>query len=846
MKTLTRLPALAGLLLSLALLAPAAPAAAQSCPAGVSGVSVELLPASAADGSKERREHAFLSTSLASALGLTGRIDPTEDINPQIRVTVDAPSNSGEQVVSTANFTVAGTFSASGDTLRVYRQENPGDDDDEDAGEWKLLVDYPDSATPTASQLSVTVHAFPASTSTLVEGGSTTTHVGLCEPSDNSDDGDFTETAEIASSGKELVILAPHGGDIEEGTSEMADTIVATLDTRGYDADLWKAEGSWELSDASERWHITSGALDEASWPALEEIFDQVDYETDLPYLYALSLHGFGWSGPDRYGVIVGGQSPYFAKCYIVRKSRQALAAIPLPGGGTVDRSGEVSFFVFDHDDYNHSFPNNKGQRIEAERGIRSLRGMDSDNIVNRLSPNPDGERTRHPAGDPFGVLGHGGIQLELSNDLRDDDQLRDAVATAAAEALADILDGTATSHAGTGCHHIVDSATPVTADVGLLSGGAGNPTLRREEARISTALAAELGIAGDDLDPDENGGIYPQIRVAVTAPVRTDGSLNEGVFTVTGQFTLGVNRVDVHPEAFAGDTDSGEHKLLADLTAGTVEAAVYRQPIGRSFLDYLEDDGDTDGSIRVVAYDEPNTNVPVAFNELGRLVEDREAIVLAPHNDLGPAFFEDLLFGQAYDIVARMEADDVYASRWTTVGKWLFGDAFSAWHVDDTFHSTSSFPALAELMADEHGATGKPFGRALSIAVFDGFDRDVIVGGQGDRSEKCYLVEGMQAALTAAGHGGEVAFYVVDGGGDVSVPDGAGDQIPSSTAERHAGGDDLKLVNRLGADSFLVTESDTVRDDDDLRDAVSDGLGAALAELVATGVPAGFSCSSL
>ena len=86
----------------------AAPSAAQ-CPAGVSGVTVELLAAGSADGSKERREHAFVSATLAQALGIDGRIDPAEDVNPQIRAIVDLPVNTGGPGLS-ANFTVAGTF----------------------------------------------------------------------------------------------------------------------------------------------------------------------------------------------------------------------------------------------------------------------------------------------------------------------------------------------------------------------------------------------------------------------------------------------------------------------------------------------------------------------------------------------------------------------------------------------------------------------------------------------------------------------------------------------------------------------------------------------------------------
>ncbi|MDY7092144.1 MAG: poly-gamma-glutamate hydrolase family protein [Acidobacteriota bacterium] len=821
----------ASLALILGIFFSMAPAAAQSCPPGIGGVSVEFLPAGAADGSKERREHALISDTLASDLGIAGRIDPAEDINPQIRVTVDSPANPGPNAVATANFTVAGTFVDAARVIRVYEQEDSGD---EDAGQWKLVGDYPSGSTPDDIDLSVTAHAFPASTSTTLDGGVTTTHVGLCEPAANSDDGDFTETTEIHSLDKQVVILAPHGGDVEEGTSEAADEILATLQGRSFDADLWKAEGTWDLSDPSERWHITSGALQEASWPALEDLFDEPDFDLDQPYRYALSLHGFGWSGPDRYGVILGGRSSDFEKCYMVRKTREALAAIPGPGGTTLDRSGEVAFYVFEVNGYDTSFPNNKGQRIEAERSIRSLRGLDGDNIVNRLSPNPDGR------------FHQGGIQLELSNDLRDDAQLLSAVATGAGEAMADILDGTADPFIATGCAYTVKPATPVEASIGLLSGGPINSTLRREEAKISSSLAQTLGISADDLDPAENGGIYPQIRLAVTAPLRTDGAYNEGVFTVTGQFTLSTHRVDVHPEAFSGDTDSGEHKLLADLSAGTVEASVYTLAASSSSVEFLEDDGDRDGRLSVLGYEVQNPGGLIGFSEGARLVEDREAIVLAPNTDLGPNFWPDVLLSQTVDITNRMELAGVYASRWAASGFWLGGDAFSAWHVADTFHDPSSFPALAEMLSDEHASTGEPFGRALTVAVFDGFDRDVIVGGLGDRTEKCYLVHQMQQALTAAGEGGRVAFYVVDAGGDVSVPDGGGDQIGSSTADDHAGDDPLEVGNRLGAESFRVTQSDTVHDDDTLRDAVSNGLGDALGVLVEIGVPAGFSCASL
>lgn len=793
----------------------AAPAAGQ-CPGGVSGVTVELLSAGSADGSKERREHAFISETLAQALGIAGRIDPDEDVNPQIRAVVDLPVNTGGPSLS-ANFTVAGTFTDTTDhVIRVYAWE---DDDDEDSGQWKLVGEH--TQNPAVSQLELTLHAFATSVSTI-DGVAQT---NFCEPAGNDpDDERFVESSSTAAADKQVAILVPHGGDIEGDTSDMGVTLRARLTAHGVTADWWYADGTWD-DDVSERWHITAGAIDPASFPALEALFDEPDYQTGVPYRYAVAYHGFLLHAP---GIVFGGQAHRDEKCYAVQRIQELLA--------TQGRSGDVAFYLFDVDEQDLSIPNRQGLRIEAERDVRGLRGLDDDNVVNRLSPNDDG------------LAGRGAFQLEISNGLRDEAFLMDSVSEGIGDALAALIADPAV--AVDACAALTTGDAGIAADVFAATSPSTNSIHRREHARISKALADALGIAEADLDAE--GRRSPQIRLVVTSPpLERSGWSSSAVFTVVAIDPDDTAAwAEVYPRYFAGDVNSGEHKLLTGLKGGTITAEAYRIAVSSSELETV-DDGDHEW-LSVHAYPETTVSASAGLTESGKLVDERDFVMIVPQ---GGTIFEGIL-EQVPAVVARFDAaTGGEASFWTVDGRWGGNtvEAFARWFVHPRHFDAASFPILDRLLDGEYSNWDVPFRYAASFHGMSGGQHEVVVGGQSDRTEKCFVVSEIAAELAAANIG-LVALYVEDPGGDVSVPNDQGAEVDPLRAFGLGGLDPDDVLARLspnptrtaGRGTFMIGESSGVRNDVTIRTEVAEGLADAMATLVTTGVPSGFTCSSL
>lgn len=93
-----------------------------------------------------------------------------------------------------------------------------------------------------------------------------------------------------------LVILAPHGGAIENNTDEQAEHVLAVLS--GKPAAAWRCKGWRDGGGAFDRWHITSTEIHRVSFPLLGGIADR-------GFLHAVAFHGM--SDPD---VVVGGAAP--------------------------------------------------------------------------------------------------------------------------------------------------------------------------------------------------------------------------------------------------------------------------------------------------------------------------------------------------------------------------------------------------------------------------------------------------------------------------------------------------------------------------------------------------------
>jgi phage replication-related protein YjqB (UPF0714/DUF867 family) len=93
-----------------------------------------------------------------------------------------------------------------------------------------------------------------------------------------------------------LIVIAPHGGDIEPGTDDQARHVADRL--RDHSATLWLCRGWRPGGGAFDRWHITSTDLNPAGFPLLQSVMSRC-------FTYAVAFHGF--EGP---GVLIGGTAP--------------------------------------------------------------------------------------------------------------------------------------------------------------------------------------------------------------------------------------------------------------------------------------------------------------------------------------------------------------------------------------------------------------------------------------------------------------------------------------------------------------------------------------------------------
>ncbi|HEY0020800.1 MAG TPA: poly-gamma-glutamate hydrolase family protein [Longimicrobium sp.] len=107
---------------------------------------------------------------------------------------------------------------------------------------------------------------------------------------------EFTEHLTGSGTGTDLVVIAPHGGMIEEHTDTQAERMLQRLmdlNIAGVDGvKCWTCKGYRAGGGASARWHITSADISEHSFPMLKKVMQ--------PFRYAVSFHGFRGDGSPR------------------------------------------------------------------------------------------------------------------------------------------------------------------------------------------------------------------------------------------------------------------------------------------------------------------------------------------------------------------------------------------------------------------------------------------------------------------------------------------------------------------------------------------------------------------
>ena len=111
-----------------------------------------------------------------------------------------------------------------------------------------------------------------------------------------------------------LIVIAPHGGDIERHTDQQAERVASRLKVKGVSS--WRCKGFKEGGGASDRWHITSTDIHEASFPRLNSVIPR-------GFTYAVAFHGFDEPPTD---VLIGGGAPKSLKQEIKKTINGALA----------------------------------------------------------------------------------------------------------------------------------------------------------------------------------------------------------------------------------------------------------------------------------------------------------------------------------------------------------------------------------------------------------------------------------------------------------------------------------------------------------------------------------------
>jgi phage replication-related protein YjqB (UPF0714/DUF867 family) len=163
--------------------------------------------------------------------------------------------------------------------------------------------------------------------------------------------GEFVERLDDDGHQDRLVLIAPHGGDIEIRTDDQVGRVASCLADTPVSS--WLCKG-FHPGGASRAWHITSSDIHPASFPLLNSAFCR-------GFNHALAFHGFG-----RDEILIGGSASRALKRALRSAIREAVDGSEIP------------------------------VRIASPADV--FGGDDPNNIVNRLA-----------AG------GHGGIQIEQS-----------------------------------------------------------------------------------------------------------------------------------------------------------------------------------------------------------------------------------------------------------------------------------------------------------------------------------------------------------------------------------------------------------------------------------------------
>ena len=128
---------------------------------------------------------------------------------------------------------------------------------------------------------------------------------------------EFVERLEDDGAHTGLIVIAPHGGDIERFTNLQAERVASRLAARA--ASSWRCKGWKRGGGAFDRWHITSTEIHEASFPRLNSV------------IFRGFTHAVAFHGADAPEILIGGAAPGSLKEEIKTAINAAIAGSGIP-----------------------------------------------------------------------------------------------------------------------------------------------------------------------------------------------------------------------------------------------------------------------------------------------------------------------------------------------------------------------------------------------------------------------------------------------------------------------------------------------------------------------------------
>ena len=131
------------------------------------------------------------------------------------------------------------------------------------------------------------------------------------------ENGEFIERLHDDGQHTGLIVIAPHGGDIEAHTDDQAQRVASCLTDTAVS--YWLCKG-YHARGAEKTWHITSIDIHPGSFPMRNSVFSR-------RFTDAVAFHGF-----ERDEILVGGAASAALKVEIASAIEKAVAGSNIPG----------------------------------------------------------------------------------------------------------------------------------------------------------------------------------------------------------------------------------------------------------------------------------------------------------------------------------------------------------------------------------------------------------------------------------------------------------------------------------------------------------------------------------